>query len=82
MYNGYCAVCHGVNAISGTVTPDLRYLDAETHAQFGAIVAGSLAQRGMPSFGHLLPPDYVGLIHQYVIKRSRDLHRRVNADQE
>ena len=82
LYNGYCAVCHGVNAISGTVTPDLRYLDAETHAQFGAIVAGSLAQRGMPSFGHLLPPDYVRLIHQYVIKRSRDLHRRVNADQE
>ena len=79
LYNGYCAMCHGVSAVSGSVTPDLRYMDAETHAQFEAIVAGARAQRGMPAFAHLLPPAYVGLIHEYLKFRGRQLYDRVQA---
>jgi quinohemoprotein ethanol dehydrogenase len=73
LYNGVCGVCHGISAVSGSVTPDLRYLSPENHKIFAAIVAGARADKGMPSFSHALKPDQVELIHQYLIKRSHDL---------
>lgn len=79
LYNGVCATCHGVNAVSGGVVPDLRYLDEETHEQFEAIVHGARAHQGMPSFGHVLggEKDQIRLIHEYVIKRGHDLVKEV-----
>ncbi|MGB1580727.1 MAG: PQQ-dependent dehydrogenase, methanol/ethanol family [Nevskiales bacterium] len=76
LYHGFCAVCHGVSAISGSVTPDLRYMKPETHDMFAAIVSGARANKGMPIFSHLVTPDQIDLIHQYVIKRSHDLVER------
>ena len=73
LFNGYCSVCHGFNAVSGGVIPDLRYLTPEKHTQFPAIVAGAYAQRGMPAFNDLLPPEYQAAVHQYIIKRAHDL---------
>ena len=73
LYNGYCATCHGLAAIGGGSVPDLRYMKSEVHEIFPAIVAGAYIQRGMPSFAQTLPPEYVGLIHQYLIKRGHDL---------
>lgn len=81
LYHGYCATCHGAAAISGSVTPDLRYMDADTHAQFAAIVAGARAQRGMPAFAHLLPPEQVALIHEYLKFRAAELRRQLQAHQ-
>jgi len=80
LYNGYCSTCHGVNAISGGVVPDLRYMSAETHERFANIVRGARAARGMPPFGHVLDEQRIGLIHQYVIKRSHALYERVQQE--
>jgi quinohemoprotein ethanol dehydrogenase len=49
MFNGLCANCHGLNAVSGGVVPDLRYLSPEKHGYFLGIVYGP-TERGMPSF--------------------------------
>lgn len=73
IYNRYCGMCHGPNAIGGSVVPDLRYLSADKHRIFDAIVAGALANRGMPSMMDVLTPDDVKAVHQYVIKRAHDL---------
>ncbi|HJU70900.1 MAG TPA: PQQ-dependent dehydrogenase, methanol/ethanol family [Paucimonas sp.] len=74
MYNGLCASCHGLNAISGGVVPDLRYLTPQKHAQFAAILSGARAARGMPAFNAVLKPEEMESIRQYVIKRSHDLN--------
>ncbi len=81
LYNGYCSSCHGANAISSGLVPDLRYLSETEHAQFADIVKGARVARGMPVFGHVLNDQYIGLIHQYVIKRSHDLVQRLDAEQ-
>ncbi len=73
LYHGVCAVCHGVGAISSPGVPDLRYMDAQTHADFYNIVAGARALEGMPPFAHLLSPDMVGLIQQYLAARAHSL---------
>jgi len=73
MFNGFCANCHGLNAVSGGVVPDLRYMKPETHAEFNAIVAGARASKGMPSFASALLPEHMEMIHQYIIKRANDL---------
>ena len=73
LYHGLCAGCHGAAAISSGLVPDLRYMSDDTHAMFNQIVAGARADRGMPSFVHLLPVEQMALLHQYLIKRSHDL---------
>ncbi len=76
LYHAFCMVCHGANAISASTTPDLRYMNTETHEQFNAIIAGARADRGMPVFSHLINTEQMDLIHQYVIKRGHDLVAR------
>ncbi len=73
IYHGVCASCHGIAAISSGLVPDLRYMSAQTHEQFQGIVAGSRAKRGMPAFGHVLPPEQVALIQQYLAQRGHDV---------
>ena len=73
LYNGHCGMCHGPNAISGSVLPDLRYMTPETHKIFTGILAGAYASKGMPPVMHKLHPDQVEAIHQYIIKRAHDL---------
>lgn len=68
-----CSGCHGINAISGGIVPDLRYLTSGTHQQFNLIVKGLRSPKGMPSFHDILDDEQIGLIHNYVIKRAHDL---------
>lgn len=68
-----CAGCHGLNAVSGGIVPDLRYLAPQTHEQFPLIVKGLRSPRGMPSFHDVLDDRQIELIHNYVIKRAHDL---------
>jgi len=80
LFNGFCGSCHGLNAVSGGVIPDLRYLDDEKHAQFQSIVLGGLrAAKGMPPFAGTLSLDQVEGIRQYLIKRSHDLQKELEA---
>lgn len=76
LFHGFCASCHGVSAISGSVTPDLRYMKPKVHEVFAAIVSGARADKGMPSYSHLINPEQIELIHQYLIKRGHDLSAR------
>lgn len=73
MFNGLCGSCHGLNAASGSVYPDLRYLTPKKHAQFAGILHGAKLNRGMPSFADLLKPEDIELLRQYIIKRGHDL---------
>lgn len=76
LYNGFCGSCHGLNAISGGVLPDLRYLDARKHAQFKDIVLmGARAAKGMPPFAGTVSDADAERIHQYLIKRAHDLRQ-------
>ena len=73
LFNGLCAGCHGLNAISGGEVPDLRYLTKEKHAAFPAYLSGALMRRGMPNFSDILKPEDMELIRQYLVKRTHDL---------
>ncbi|MDB5986848.1 MAG: PQQ-dependent dehydrogenase, methanol/ethanol family [Nevskia sp.] len=79
LFNAHCGMCHGPNAMSGGVIPDLRYLTPQKHAMFAGIVAGARAQRGMPGFSDVLKPADVDAIHQYLIKRAQDLKAELAA---
>ena len=82
LFNGYCGVCHGLNAVGAGVLPDLRYLTADKHTIFAGILAGAYASKGMPSFSALLTPEYTNAVHQYVIKRAHDLKDDLNPPKE
>jgi quinohemoprotein ethanol dehydrogenase len=70
-YNKTCRICHGGNLISGGMTPDLRFMSAQTHQQFEAIVlGGARANRGMASFADAVSPDDVAAIHAFIIAES------------
>ncbi|MEZ5614377.1 MAG: PQQ-dependent dehydrogenase, methanol/ethanol family [Rhodocyclaceae bacterium] len=73
MFNGFCGSCHGLNAVSGGVYPDLRYMTAKKHKQYVGALSGARLNRGMPSFADVLKPEDMELIRQYIIKRSHDL---------
>jgi quinohemoprotein ethanol dehydrogenase len=74
-----CAMCHGLNVVGGGLIPDLRYMDAEKHALFAAVLAGAKADRGMPAFTGRLTPEDVEALRQYIIKRSHDLKKDLDA---
>jgi quinohemoprotein ethanol dehydrogenase len=73
LYNAHCGVCHGPNAMSGGVVPDLRYLTPDKHQIFIGIIAGAHASRGMPAMMDVLTPQDADAIHQYLIQRAHDL---------
>ncbi|RIK99362.1 MAG: PQQ-dependent dehydrogenase, methanol/ethanol family [Burkholderiales bacterium] len=73
MFNGFCGSCHGLNAVSGGVLPDLRYLTPAKHEQYVAVLSGAKLNRGMPSFASVLAPKDMELIRQYIVKRAHDL---------
>jgi quinohemoprotein ethanol dehydrogenase len=77
-YNKTCRICHGGNLISGGMTPDLRFMSRETHAQFEAIVlGGARADRGMASFADVVSVDETQAIHAYIIAESAKAQGRL-----
>lgn len=80
MFNGACGSCHGMNAVSGGVVPDLRYLSPQNHQLFQAILSGARLHKGMPAFNSALKPEEMDLLHQYIIKRSHDLDAELKAN--
>ena len=71
LYGETCNRCHGDNAVGGV--NDLRFMTAETHAAFNAIVLeGTRADQGMASFADVLSAAEVEAIHQYLIARGNE----------
>lgn len=64
-YAGNCAGCHGIEAMSGGLTPDLRELSEWDDEYFiGRVMNGT--DRGMPSFKSNLDQTAIWSIKTYV----------------
>jgi mono/diheme cytochrome c family protein len=67
-YARRCSTCHGAEAASGGLAPDLRYSQPATFDRFEPIVlGGALASRGMPAFQGSLTADELAAIKAYVL---------------
>jgi PQQ-dependent dehydrogenase (methanol/ethanol family) len=67
LYNIYCAVCHGGNATSGGVLPDLRFRLRELAPAWTQIVIdGAFAANGMPAWKDFLTTEEALVIRSYV----------------
>lgn len=77
LFNVYCAVCHGGNAISGGIVPDLRYRVGELDAAWQSIVyEGVLSVNGMPAWKEFMTPAEVDQVKAYVAHEARLGHER------
>jgi len=80
LFQRYCLACHGIDAVTSGVVPDLRYASLDTHAHFADIViGGTRAHMGMASFADLLDADDVRAIQAYVIRRARETKQAESA---
>ena len=76
-YNQNCARCHGLEAVSGGLAPDVRFLEAEEYGdewfierfRFGYTQNGTTK---MPEFGELLGQKAAWAIRTYVETRPDD----------
>ncbi len=83
LYYERCWHCHGDSAVSGGITPDLRYLTAEKHAIWDTIVLdGALQPIGMPGFAHILAPSDSAAIRSYVLQRAWLVYEREQAGKQ
>ncbi len=71
-FNRYCLVCHGYNAISGGVIPDLRYspLIGSAAGFKDVVLGGSRKDAGMVSFAKVLKDQDAEAIRAYVITEA------------
>ena len=72
LYQDVCVGCHGLNAVSGLLVPDLRgsgFLN--TIESWDAVVLqGALRERGMAAYQGLLSADESAAIRAYVIQQA------------
>ena len=69
-YARRCMMCHGAEAASGGLAPDLRYSQPGTFDRYDQIViGGAFASRGMPSFKQTLMENELAAIKAYVLTR-------------
>jgi mono/diheme cytochrome c family protein len=74
VYTERCLVCHGYSVVSGGLTPDLRYSDAQVYSEWDAIVlGGSRSSNGMPPFAGVVTPEQSQAIKAYIIDRAHAL---------
>ncbi|MGF1474090.1 MAG: cytochrome c-550 PedF [Geminicoccaceae bacterium] len=76
-YNQNCARCHGLEAVSGGVAPDLRYLEADDYGDEWYVerFINGYTQNGvnkMPAFGDLLGQKAAWAIRSYIETRPDD----------
>jgi len=77
LFELYCAVCHGGNAVSGGIVPDLRYrIEALAPAWQAIVMDGALAANGMPAWKGYLSPDEAEAIRAYVAHEATLGHAR------
>lgn len=76
-YNQNCARCHGLEAISGGIAPDIRYLE---EGEFGdewymERVRNGYSQNGaykMPPFENIISQEAMWAIRSYIETRPQD----------
>ncbi|MEO0366690.1 MAG: PQQ-dependent dehydrogenase, methanol/ethanol family [Pseudomonadota bacterium] len=73
LYYRRCVMCHGIDVVSGGITPDLRHSSAEIHDIWDSIVLnGILRDNGMPGFDSILDADDSAAIQAFVVDTARD----------
>jgi len=85
-YNQNCARCHGLEAISGGLAPDLRFLEAEEYGDEWYVerFRHGYTQNGttkMPGFGELLGQEAAWAIRTYIETRPDDVAVNEMADE-
>lgn len=76
-FNSNCARCHGLEAISGGLAPDLRFLEADDWGDewYLSRVIDGYEQNGavkMPPFGDILSQEAIWAIRTYIETRPDD----------
>lgn len=76
-YNSNCARCHGLEAISGGLAPDLRFLEADSWGDEWYLdrVLNGYEQNGavkMPPFNDILTQEAIWAIRTYIETRADD----------
>jgi PQQ-dependent dehydrogenase (methanol/ethanol family) len=80
LYGRYCVGCHGFDAVSGGLVPDLRYSGfLANNGWFEIVLAGALKKEGMVSFGQVLDHQKAAAIRYYVIQRAHDAQTAGNS---
>jgi quinohemoprotein ethanol dehydrogenase len=78
LYHNNCASCHGINALSNYVVPNLRYMSEQTHDEFATIVlGGSRTHKGMIGFYETLSLEDINAIHTYLDNKQDSLPERL-----
>jgi PQQ-dependent dehydrogenase (methanol/ethanol family) len=73
-YARRCSMCHGAEAASGGLAPDLRYSQPAAFDRYDQIVmGGALAARGMPSFAGFINEAELAAIRNYVLTQRAAL---------
>ncbi len=82
LYAGNCLVCHGDNAVSSGLLPDLRWtpLLATSDAWNSVLLGGALAGQGMPSFKSKFSKDDAEALRQYVISQAHKPYEDIVKD--
>ncbi|MEP4148596.1 MAG: PQQ-dependent dehydrogenase, methanol/ethanol family [Halioglobus sp.] len=72
LYQDICMGCHGLNAVSGLLIPDLRGSAYLHHAEGWqeVVLGGKLRENGMPAHDELLVEDESEAIRAYVIQQA------------
>jgi quinohemoprotein ethanol dehydrogenase len=71
LYDQYCYMCHGLDAVSGGVLPDLRYASEDTYSQWqGIVIGGSRTAQGMRSFAPVMSLEDAQSIRSYIVDRA------------
>lgn len=71
-YNNNCARCHGLGAVSGGISPDLRYLEAgddDSDEYYVGVVQAGVVRNGnvyMPPFNDILSPEAMWSIRAWL----------------
>jgi quinohemoprotein ethanol dehydrogenase len=75
VYGKRCGLCHGFNAVSGNIVPDLRRSGFLTSPEGwrAVVLGGALAPRGMISWKQFVTPVQAEAIRAYVGEQARAL---------
>ncbi len=72
LYDTYCSVCHGGNAVGQKTRPDLRYSDYLDNGDWKTVVLeGALKTNGMAAFGAVLTPVQAEQIRAFVVSKAQ-----------
>jgi quinohemoprotein ethanol dehydrogenase len=75
-YGDFCAACHGIGAVSGGVTPDLRrsLLLSDAKGFDAVVLKGERAANGMPNFGKWISASEATAIRAYIAHAAKPLY--------